>query len=294
MRNNNSKDRLYLFVIISLVIHLGLFYFLPWGGFATGINPEGRTMEDFEFVQFIDFEEIPQEGQEVNIEDEMPADEFSEEVPESETEEDSEVDVEDSIEEAEELSEDQQVETTDEPTSNEEETPEDSEEEVLTVEESEENIETEDAPEEDTVQIEETPESQQEELAETEETANGGEEDQIEEETEETEDTTPPPAGELVLTSQEPVYPKYSVGPGETGEVIISARVDIDGEIIGVSVAESSGVESMDLNAKNTIEHGWDFNSYSRPYTMEIFVSYNLDEKGDPIIDYELLELSLD
>lgn len=296
--NNNSKDRLYLFVVISLVIHLGLFYFVPWGGFATGLNPEGRTREEFEFIQFVDFEEIPQAGQEIEVEEETPVEESSpEEVVEEEvTEQEPETESEPETEEAEEdLAAEQPEESEDTTSVEDEEVSEEVEEDILTVEDSEEEIDTDSSPEEDTIQVEETAENQ-EESASSEEVAEdvtGSEEDEIEEEAE-AEDTSPPPAGELVISSQEPVYPKYSVGPGETGEVIISAKVDIDGEIIEVSVSDSSGVEAMDRNAQNTIEHGWDFNSYSSQYTMDIQVNYSLDERGDPVINYELLEIRLD
>ncbi len=294
--NNNQKDRLIFYIIVSLVIHLGLFYFVPWGGFATGLNPEGRTMADFEFIQVVDFEELPEEGIEVEEEtvEHEPAEPEEEEIVED-TEPDPEPEPETEVDEPEPEPEEEVVEEVEEEEIEEEvdEEPE-TEEEVITAEESESEIE---APEEiEEEEAEETSPEEEREAARAEEEA-----EEIEEAEDEAQaaagdeaEEAPPSAGEMVLSSQLPVYPKYSVGPEETGEVVISARVDVNGEIMEVNVIDSSGVEAMDRNAQNTIEHGWDFNSYSSPYTMEIMVSYNLDERGDPVIDYELIQLVLD
>jgi len=304
--NNNQKDRLIFYIIVSLVIHLGLFYFVPWGGFATGLNPEGRTMADFEFIQVVDFEELPEEGIEVEEEtvEHEPAEPEEEDLTED-TEPDPEPGPETEVDEPEPEPEEEVLEEPEEEDIEEEvdEEPE-TEEEVITAEESESEIEAPEEIEEEEAEEtspEEETEALQEEEADAESDEQEAEEIEAEDEADEAQadagdevEEAPPSAGEMVLSSQLPVYPKYSVGPEETGEVTLSARVDIDGEIIEVEIIDSSDVEPMDQNAKNTIEHGWDFNSYSSPYTMEIMVSYELDERGDPVIDYELIELVLD
>ncbi len=294
MKNSNNrepKNRLFLFVVISLIIHFGMFYLLPWGGFATGLNPEGRAQEDFEFVQVIDFETVPGESGDEDIteeteeiereeaEEEIEDPEPSQEVPSEDVEETVEEDI-PAEDETEEVAEAQE-----EPEETEEISEDDveREEEVMTAEEAEEEIEV---PEEE--HHEETEAAEAQEAAEEETEAD---EAQVEETDTGGEDDTPPPAGELVLHSEIPVYPKYAVGPGETGEVVVSAFVDTAGEVEEIQIAESSGNEAMDRNAQNTIEHGWDFSSYSSSYTMEIFVNYDVDERGNPDVNYELLEV---
>ena len=97
--------------------------------------------------------------------------------------------------------------------------------------------------------------------------------------------------GELIQQSPLPVYPRDLVGESATGRVLVEAYVSEDGEVQSVSVIESSGIDSMDRNAQSTVERGWSFRSYNRSYIMEIEVIFDVDERDNPVIDVDLLDL---
>ncbi|MGM0420729.1 MAG: TonB family protein, partial [Bacillota bacterium] len=179
-----------------------------------------------------------------------------------------------------------------------EEAPEPENEQVVTVEKSETEVEQNEKDinaEEETEETEEIEEV--EEIEEAEETVNPEPEEdstQAESDTTQTEEETPPSPGELIQTSPLPVYPKDLVGDAQTGTVLIEANISPEGEIISVEVEESSGIDSMDRNALSTVERGWSFRTYNRPYFMTIEVTYNVDERGNPLIDVQLLDISFE
>ena len=327
-RNKEPKDRLYIYIAISLIAHLLIFYFMPWGGLASGLRDGGRNLQDFEFIQMVDFESVPVEepaDEEVEVEPEPEEEpiaeeeiEPEEEVEEPEEEEEEEVEV---VEEPEEEAEEEETaepdtdedlveeteEDVDDLTEESEEVESEQEEDPLVAEESEEEIEYDEEEDiasqpEETEPEEEGEESDSEDIAEaeeaTEESTEESEDASTEEESgaseDEGEDEEEPSAGELVQSSPLPVYPKYLVGERETGVVIVSANINTAGEIDNIEVEDSSGIEQMDRNAMSTIENGWNFRSYTNSYQMRIEITYELDERGDPVIDYDILDLTFD
>ncbi|MFW6381925.1 MAG: TonB family protein, partial [Bacillota bacterium] len=120
------------------------------------------------------------------------------------------------------------------------------------------------------------------------------EDEETSEDSETQAEESPPAPGELIQQSPLPIYPKDLVGGSETGKVIVEASVSEDGEVQSVSVIESSGIESMDRNAQSTVENGWSFRSYNKSYIMEIEVIFEVDERDNPVIDVDLLDLKFE
>jgi len=63
--NDDKKDRLYIFITISLIAHLLIFYLVPWGGLSGSLASDGSDQRDFEFIQVVDFQPMPDEPEAV-------------------------------------------------------------------------------------------------------------------------------------------------------------------------------------------------------------------------------------
>jgi TonB family protein len=94
-----------------------------------------------------------------------------------------------------------------------------------------------------------------------------------------------PTAGELILGSPCPIYPKDLIGEAVMGNVTLLVHVQVNGEIEWVEIIQSSGNEKMDKTASLTLERGWKFKSYKQPYSLVIIVEYKFDNDGNPDVD---------
>ncbi len=294
--NNDNKDRLYIFITISLIAHLLIFYLVPWGGLSGSLASDGSDQRDFEFIQVVDFQPMPDEPE--AVEEPEPESE-PEPDPEPENEQESEPEEETEIEE--EIESDPEPEPEPEPEpdpepdpepeeqSELEEEPEPESEEVVTADESE--LEIEESAEEPEEESEPEPEPESEPELEEQEVEDTEEDQESTDSSETQAEESPPAPGELIQQSPLPVYPKDLVGGSETGRVLVEANVSEDGKVQSVSVIESSGIDSMDRNAQSTVERGWSFRSYNRSYIMEIEVIFDVDERDNPVIDVDLLDL---
>lgn len=299
--NEDKKDRLYIFITISLIAHLLIFYLVPWGGLSGSLASDGSDQRDFEFIQVVDFQPIPEEPElveDLEIEPEAEPEPEPEPEPEIENVEETEIEEETDIEQENEtemeLESEPEPETEDETDivsdedrepSQDSETDIESDSEILTAEESDIEIEerAEEPEPEPEEQEREEPQEETEEVSEEEQEPSETSEPSVEE--------SPPAPGELIQQSPLPVYPKDLVGGSETGRVLVEANVSEDGEVQSVLIIESSGIESMDRNAQSTVERGWSFRSYNRSYIMEIEVVFEVDERDNPVIDIDLLDL---
>ncbi|MFW6381475.1 MAG: TonB family protein [Bacillota bacterium] len=323
-------DRFYVYIGVSLILHLILLYFFPFGSLTGVASEEGNNDRDFGMVQYVEFQPMdrtPEDGddqQEQIIEEEEEKEDEAEEPeeqeePESEAEpaeepEDSEQETEQMEETAEEseqteerkseveedsviageeesvadnIEDDQQ--TTEDPVNKgaEADTPsQETSEEILTSEQSETEVE-----------VGDNRASEQEEndssgpVSESEPEPNSKPETEAESEPA---PDPPPTAGDLIGLSPEPVYPKYLVGQQASGTVRLMVTVSTKGEIEEVEVIESSETEEMDRNAVSTVERGWKFRAYQKPYKLEVTVDYSIDDQGNSNVEVNLGELEFD
>lgn len=277
---NNDKSRLFLYVTLSLIIHLLLFYFFPFG-YLEGFSNEDAQGENFGYVQLVEYQSNSNqdvEEQKEIIKDEEPVEEPKpeeepnkevEEEPETKTEEEDVQIKEEVITEEEEIDTEQEQEIEEE-VIEETETANNQEQKVITSEES--DIEIEVKQEESSQNEEETEEIQEVE----------------EEVVEEPAPPPPPTAGELIGLSPKPVYPKYLVSEARSGEVGLNVTINQNGEIENIVITRSSNIESMDRNAKLTVENGWQFKSYKQRYQIDVTVIFNIDDSGNPNVDVQI------
>lgn len=270
---NNDRSKLFLYVTISLIFHLLLFYFFPFG-YLQGFSNEEASGENFGYVQYVEYktqsnqkteEETKPEPEEVSEENQKKEiEEPEEEIEEEEVEPEEEVEEDTTDQEDVEITQDKNVQEEVEETENEQ------EQEIISSEESESEVK---------VKQEEKPTEEPEEEI----------EEELEPE-EEVEETPPPPptAGELIGLSPKPVYPKYLVSEAKNGKVGLSVQVDPNGEVENIIITNSSNTESMDRNARLTIENGWEFRNYKQRYKINVTVNYNIDNNGNPNVNIEI------
>lgn len=263
---NNDRNRLFLYVIISLIFHLLVFYFFPFG-FLEGFSKEEASGNNFGYVQYVDYKSQTNDTQK---QEKQETEQKAQEEPQEETEPEPESEPEPEPEpEPEEKTNDQNIEIAqeNEPEEQVEETETNQEQEVISSEESDTEIEVE--------QQEETQEEQSSEETEPEPEP-------------EPEPSPPPTAGELIGLSPKPVYPKYLVSEAQSGEVGLNVKVASNGEVENIVITNSSNIESMDRNAKLTVENGWEFKSYEQRYQIDVTVDFNIDESGNPNVNVEI------
>lgn len=281
MKYRDDKSKLGKYIVISLIIHLFLIFFFPFGTLRGVADEGGYGNRDFGFVQFVEIKtevetkntateskEYEKESKkEEKKEEEKP--EEKEEVKEENQEKDTNINIEEEDKSQPEEKTEEEIKTEKE----EPKTESKNSQEVLTSEESEMEIEKKENTDEETEKQEEKDEN-----AET------------EEKQEEKPPPPPPPptAGELVGLSPRPVYPKYLVSEQKTGKVQLNVHVNQDGEVEKVEVIESSGIETMDRNAILTIERGWEFKNYKKAYYIDVAVDYNIDNRGNTKVDVDV------
>ena len=285
MRYQHDSNQLYIYILISLFLHLLIFILIPYGVFSVmGNSPEGI---EYGFIQLVEYrvEEVGtgrqiredyDTGPNIPVEEKKEDKVISEEKIVPEEKEESEVkevlppteatreetpDVEEFVKDPEPIREEIAEKLVEESTRIEEGS------EILTSAESDLEIEIDIESNETQKQVTDTPPVVEEKI-----------------------ETTPPPpppppppsAGELLLGVVPIAYPKDLVGQAVTGSVEIQVHISSSGLIEGIEIVNSSGIEQMDRVARLTIEHGWQFKQYQQPYSMTINVEFLIDEAGNP------------
>ena len=280
--NENHSDKLFLYIIISVLIHLIIVQFIPFGYFIdAAADTEDTVEDDFEYVQYVELRSYPEEKPEVIVEEPEEDPVEKEEQTENKEEEiieepeEPEPEPEPEPEEPEPEEEIVEEEPIDEPEPEEVEEPDDNEsaqdEDQTTQEESKEEILTAEDSETEVQEEKEEDKPQQEEKSETEDKDTSAEKSEQEKE----EPAPPPSAGELISRMEDPSYPKDESAFGETGSVLILLKIDSGGNLINEpEILKSSGIDSMDMAATYKIENEWSFYSYDRGYELEIEVNY--------------------
>lgn len=285
MDYKKDPDRLFLYITLSLALHLILFLLFPYGELRVLGDNTGE--QEYGFIQMVEYSvEVPDISQDNNksnsnenipVEDRVEESEIEEEEQKSSIDEDIEIPEPETIEE--EVIEEAVIEEKEiivEKIEKAEEIVEDKnliedstignslEDEIITSEESDLEIEM-DKSSTDDLQTEST---------DTVATA----------EKEETPPPPPPPptAGELIIGAPRVAYPKDLVGKAITGLVELQVHISSSGIIEVIEITKTSGIEQMDRVARLTIEHGWQFAKYQQPYSMIITVDFQIDANGNP------------
>ncbi len=288
MRFGDKENKLGRYIVISIIIHLLIIFFFPFGALQGMADEGGSGSRDFGFIQFVEIqststitspesktqteetEEIDEEKMEEKEEEkEEIEDTRKEEAEETKEETENKISIEE--ETAEESTEDIPEEAAEE---TEEETESTGEQEILTSEESE-------------VEIEKK-EKDEEVIQKKEKNIEENKVDSSEQKAEEVPPPPPPTAGELIGLSPRPVYPKYLVSEQKTGKVELNVHVNKHGEIENIETINSSGIETMDRNAVLTIENGWEFRNYQKPYMITLTINYQIDDKGNTKVNIDL------
>lgn len=284
-KNGKNNDRLFLYIVISLVVHLSILYFIPFGDLIDAANNQGRGQKDFGFVQYVEIKPSPPKKPKNTIRDSEHVEEKKEktkkpkptekEKPKKETsekniEQKENIKIEEEKTETKKTTKEKQEDTI-EPTNQEQ-----KQQEVIASEESESEIEV---------------------KKEVSETKNGPKEPNNENKKNETEKqeepTEPPPPTTADLIGQvRPYYPKDLVAEGRTGQVTLLADINSQGRVNNLEVLKSSGIDKMDRVAMLTIKNEWSFKSYQKGYTIEINVKYKMNEEGDSTVNVDLGSLS--
>jgi len=281
MRYKQEPNSLYLYIALSLIIHLLFLIIVPYGRLSVmGSSPDGQG-QGYGFIQLVEYrgEISDRRSQSESRENTQARTVVEKKEPEPEIQE--------IREEREEVRREEVISPPAKTTVVKEETPPapveespvekieetlvekspaiDDGAEILTSEESdleiEINVETRDEPDK---QVRESSPA-------------------VEEKTETPPPPPPPPsAGELIFGAAPITYPKDMVGQAVTGTVEIQVHISSSGLIEAIEINKSSGIEQMDRVARLTIEHGWQFRQYQQPYSMTITVDFQIDEAGNP------------
>ncbi len=330
MPNKHDKNNLFLYIGISVILHLFILYFLPIGFLQGNARSEGE-LNDYGYVQLVNYQPSPVQVDEP--EEEAEVDQTEDEIQDIEDDE-KEVETEDIIEEPEEIEEEQVVEEnieeeieeeaieeereiveelTEEPQENIEEeideVVENTEEIIEQAEEEaaednvddgvqeEENIMSSEESESE-IEVEQEEQNTQESADEEQEQQQSSEssEESSEQSVQEEEENTPPPpppptSGDLINLVVTPAFPKDLVGTRSEGKVRLIAEISRQGNVDNITIQESSGFESMDRVALITVERGWTFKEYQQPYRIPVLVNYYFDESDNTQVDIELGEV---
>lgn len=85
----------------------------------------------------------------------------------------------------------------------------------------------------------------------------------------------PPPSGRsLHIGGGSPTYPKNAEHDGLEGIVVLALQVSAGGELQEVTLVRSSGYELLDLQALRYVENLWAFKTMDYDYAMEVEVVY--------------------
>ncbi len=291
MRYKKDDSKLGFYIVLSVIIHLFIIFFFPFGSLRGVADEGGYGNRNFGFVQFVEVKAPVENKNNKNtkskkqIEKTDIKEKDKKDVEENETKEtkkeeikkqDNKVDKKSNIDIKENKQTKNNENTTEKQENNEnKETKNDATEnkEILSSEESE-------------MEIEKEIEKKEEENNSQQENNNVNDKNKNEDKIEEEPPPPPPPtAGELIGLSPKPVYPKYLVSEQETGSVELNAHINQDGIVEKVEILKSSGIETMDRNAILTIKNGWKFKNYKKSYYINIIVDYKIDKKGNTKVD---------
>ena len=282
MPNNNDDRKLLLYISISIVLHLLVIYFLPIG-FLHGSAQSESELNDYGYVQMVDYQPSPIETENAVEEAELTEDPDEEELEEIEEVEEPEKEpeiVEEEIEEIEAAEESEpKPEVIEEPEPASEPEPEvkKPEEEVIASKESESEVEV-----------------VQQEISESEsESENEAVEENIDSAAVQEEESAPPPpppptSGDLIGLIEPPTFPKDLVGSRSEGTVSLMVRISPGGNVEDIEIVESSGYDSMDRVAQLTLEHGWKFKEYQQAYKIPVSVRYYIDQSDNSQVEVDI------
>lgn len=316
MPNKNDDRKLLFYIIVSIILHLLILYFLPIG-FLHGSAQSESDLNDYGYVQLVDFQPAPIEDntseKAKELTDETEEEELQEEDKEAAVEETSEeesneqaveekleTDVEEKIKEESELIEEieedpipepeQKPEVESEPEPEAEAETKESETEIIASEESESEVEV----------IQEEESSKNELDVEENKNQKTNKETTVTEENQEIKDTVkeektspppppPPPAsGDLIGLIETPTFPKDLVGSRSEGTVSLMVEVMPGGTVNNIEIIESSGHDSMDRIAQLTVKHGWQFKEYQQKYKIPISVKYYIDKSDNSQVEVDI------
>ena len=296
MKNN----KLFLYVIISLLIHLLIFIAFPLADKA-GVASDNNDSGDFGFIQMVEYQPITQTSQQAGENEISDEESAKKESPVNDKKEDEEVEIdnEDEIE-------DNNTTTNDDQNVNEQ-----NNKANENLENVNKNQETEDNKSESNKDQVETQSNENNKEVMTSENSNV--EMNVDEESKEKDDSStsetktnesdndksfeeeppppPPTSGELIANSVTPQYPKDLIGEGKRGTVEFIVNITKSGKINNLTMTNSSGIDQMDRTARLAIERGWEFKSYNLAYSIPIIVTFSLNEEGNPRIDVILGEV---
>lgn len=282
MRNEKDSNRLNLYIVLSLIIHLFIFFIFPYGNLSVMGN--NGSKREFGFVQFVEYKAEKTNSNNSKKVTEKPAKDTNtkkeQEVvekttapqPKPETTKENVVKNEPKPEIKEEPIVEKPV-ATNKPA-------EKVDEQVLTSENSDLTVKVEDKQENNKPSTEKSVDTVEEKDRKNEEKDTT---------TEEEKPAPPPPptAGDLIIGAPVPAYPKDLVGQALKGKVILEVNVDSSGKVNTVDILESSEIEQMDRTAKLTLERGWQFKNYKQSYSIVITVDYYVDENGNPKVEIQ-------
>ncbi len=308
MKNNN----LFLYVIISLLIHLLIFIAFPLADKA-GVASDNNDSGDFGFIQMIEYQPITQTSQQAGENENAYEESAKTESPVNDDKEDEEVkiDNEDEIEDNNTTTNDGQNineqnnksnENLENINKNQEIGDNNIEDEVVKDNKSESNkdqVETESNENKKEVMTSENSdvemnveESKEKDTSTTSETkTNESGNDKSSKKEKEEPPPPPPTSGELIANSVTPQYPKDLIGEGKRGTVEFIVNINKSGNINKLTMTNSSEIDQMDRTARLAIERGWEFKSYNLDYSIPIIVTFSLNEEGNPRIDVILGEV---
>jgi len=109
------------------------------------------------------------------------------------------------------------------------------------------------------------------------------------------EDISPPPpptSGDLIGLIETPTFPRDLVDSQSEGTVHLMVYVSAAGSVKNIEIIKSSGYESMDRVAQLTLEYGWEFKKYQRPYRIPVSISYYIDDSNNSQVDIEIGEVN--
>lgn len=284
MPNNNDDRKLLLYISISIVLHLLVIYFLPIG-FLHGSAQSESELNDYGYVQMVDYQPSPIETENAVEEAELTEDPDEEELEEIEEVEEPEKEpeiVEEEIEEIEAAEESEpKPEVIEEPEPASEPEPEvkKPEEEVIASEESESEVE---------VVQQEISESESESESENEAVEENIDSAAVQEEESAPPPPPPPTSGDLIGLIEPPTFPKDLVGSRSEGTVSLMVRISPGGNVEDIEIVESSGYDSMDRVAQLTLEHGWKFKEYQQAYKIPVSVRYYIDQSDNSQVEVDI------
>ncbi|SDK38910.1 energy transducer TonB [Halanaerobium congolense] len=284
MPNNNDDRKLLLYISISIVLHLLVIYFLPIG-FLHGSAQSESELNDYGYVQMVDYQPSPIETENAVEEAELTEDPDEEELEEIEEVEEPEKEpeiVEEEIEEIEAAEESEpKPEVIEEPEPASEPEPEvkKPEEEVIASKESESEVE---------VVQQEISESESESESENEAVEENIDSAAVQEEESAPPPPPPPTSGDLIGLIEPPTFPKDLVGSRSEGTVSLMVRISPGGNVEDIEIVESSGYDSMDRVAQLTLEHGWKFKEYQQAYKIPVSVRYYIDQSDNSQVEVDI------